>query len=429
MYCITGSGGTLPAGAAGVSNAGGPILSPDQCAALPALVPTAGFSIEAMPRVFPLPSPNNALSAPMAPALSKAATPYALGVTNDLLTCTQHTGDQNTCEFDIINARAIMVWTQGTTCGNWPSCTTRIAGYRIYSVPRAQSRVTAPNATIRTVQPPPSSSGSVSMIVQPTPTPNIAMAPMPLAQRVLVATLTDSDHHGGIATVGAIDAFYLKPGKCFVVVAYLPKGDESDDSPQFCVAGPITVGPQQLDLTPSALETAYGHGTACNGVPPFAHPNGSIIAGYSVTPGTNDYPPGYRCHQYEGLVKFDLSGISPAVVYSAKLVYSKIQNYKLDGSADLSPGVCVQIIDDTTDDWASSVSDPRAGLVTPHNQLAESAGSSPYTIDVTGTVNAMLQGGVNNGFVVRTTDWNGPDSYCFTSFWDFHLIVTAFGNH
>jgi hypothetical protein len=424
MYCIASIGGTLPSGEVGVSLGGGPILNPDQCAALPVFTPVTFFSpgTAVRPALPGVTTPNNAASSAVAPALSKAATPYNLNLTNDLMTCAQHTGDQNACEFDILNNRAIMIWVAGTSCGTWPSCTTHIAGFRIYNVPPGQSKTSVPvsNATLSQ-----SAVSSVASTVHATPTPNPALMPAnPFPKRVLVQTMAASDHKGGIATAAGVYASYVKPGQCFVVVAYLGNGDESDDSPQYCVAGPVKVGPLNLDLTPAVLVTAYGHKNSCTDVPPFARPSGSVLVGYTVTQGTNDYPPGYRCTQYQGLMKFDLSGISPPLVYKATLTYSNIQNYKANGSIDSSPGECPPVFDNTSDNWSGSATDPRAGLVTLGSEIT----SGYHSVDVTAAVNAMLQSGINNGFVMHTTDWNGPGSSCFTAFGDFHLNIVAFGH-
>ena len=434
MYCVTNIGGTLPSGNFGTSYAGGPILSPDQCAALPVFVPPAAPfspSMAVRPAIMPLPSPSSgAAGSAFAPALLKAATPYALGLTNDLMTCTQHTNDEGACEFDIVGSRAIMVWALGTSCGTWPSCTTHVAGYKIYNVPPGQT-TRAPLPKVTQGQSAISASAQAAL-ASPTPTPNPMLNPIhaiPLPYRVLVATVTDSDHKGGIATAAGVYATSVKTGRCYVVVAYLQNGDESDDSPQYCVVGPVTVGPLQLDLTPSALVTAYGHRNMCVDTPPFSHPGGSALAGYTVTAGTNDYPPGYRCLQYQGLAKFDLSAVSPPVVYKATLQFSKVNNYKANGTIYPGPGTCIPIVYDTTDDWASAASDPRAGLAAVHNKLGEGSGVDVQQIDVTAAVNTMVQSGVNDGFVVYLNDWNGPSSSCFTAWGDFHLYVTAFGHH
>ncbi len=405
------------------------MLNPDQCAALPVFVPsTTSFSPELVrPAINPVQTPSHGLA--VAPALSKAATPYDLNITNDLPTCTQHTGDQNVCGFDIVNARAIMIWAAGTSCGTWKFCTTHVAGFRIYNVPRSIPKTSVPPPNTIELSPP-AVNNSVASTVHATPTPNPAVMQMhPLMTRTLVATVTDPDHKGGIATAAGVYSSYVKTGQCFVVVAYLPSGDESDDSPQYCVAGPVKVGPLILDLTPSVLVTAYGHGNGCSAAAPFAHPGGSVLVGYSVTPGTNDNPSGYRCRQNEGLMKFDLSGISPPLVYKATLAFKNLQNYKTDGSIYSSPGECVPEFNNTSDDWASGATDPRAGLVK-HGDPITGVGALGYnTVDVTAAVNAMLGSGVNDGFVMHTTDWNGPGSNCFTAYGDFHLTITAYGGH
>jgi len=431
MYCTTTISGAHGAGYTGVSNAGGPILNPDQCAALPAYVASFTTLSAGSQRAgnIVLNPPKGSTSNAMAPALVKAATPYALELTNDLTTCTQHTGSQQTCVFDIVSGRAIMTWDGGTSCGNWPSCTTHIAGYRIYRVPFAPSKANAPsNMSVSQ-----SSSSASSAIARPAnsnpATLSANTAALPANSRQLVATITDSDHKGGIATASGVYATYVAAGKCFVVVAFLQNNDEGDDSPQFCVAGPVTVGPQKLDLTPIALVTAYGHQNMCTDAPPFAHPGGSILMGFTVTAAINGYSPGYRCRRYEGLMKFDLSGISPPLVHKAVLTYSKVTNYKLNGATDPSPGICVPVLYDTSTDWASGAVDPRLGLVQLGKQIDNKSSDDFYHTDLTTTVNSMLQSGKNNGFVMASIDWNGPESWCFTSFGDFHLIVTAFGHH
>src|SRR5262249_8949834 len=229
-----------------------------------------------------------------------------------------------------------------------PTCTTHIAGYKIYNVPPGKSLTRSPNANVALAQPANSSSIAAAALASPTPTPNPMLAPQMIQQpyRVLVATITDSDHKGGIATAGGLYSSSVKSGQCFVIVAYLPNGDESDDSPQYCVVGPVTVGPKQLDLTPSAFVTAYGHKNMCVDTPPFSHPGGSVLAGYTVTPGTNDYPPGYRCLQYQGLAKFDLSSVKPPLVYKATLQFTKVNNYRANGTIYPGPGTCIPIVYD-----------------------------------------------------------------------------------
>jgi hypothetical protein len=163
----------------------------------------------------------------------------------------------------------------------------------------------------------------------------------------------------------------------------------------------------------------------CSDALPFSHPSGSIIAGYSVTQGTNDYPPGYRCTQYQGLMKFDLSGIAPPLVYQATLSYTNLQNYKSNGSIYPGPGECVPEFNNAKDDWATGASDPRAGI----EDLGTQISNAYHSVDMTAAINAILQAGVNNGFIMHTTDWNGPGSYCFTAFGNFNLHIIAFGGH
>jgi hypothetical protein len=64
MYCVSSiSGTTLAAGNVGVSNAGGPILSSDQCGALPVWVPALHVAPEMMRPAMPLPVPTSSSSA------------------------------------------------------------------------------------------------------------------------------------------------------------------------------------------------------------------------------------------------------------------------------------------------------------------------------------------------------------------------------
>lgn len=81
-----------------------------------------------------------------------------------------------------------------------------------------------------------------------------------------------------------------------------------------------------------------------------------------------------------------------------------------------------------TSEGSYLASDPRAGLVTLGSAIPNVNALGYNTVDVTDTVNAMLRSGVNNGFVMHTTDWNGPGSNCFTAYGDFHLKITAFGH-
>jgi hypothetical protein len=386
-----------------------------------------------------IPTPPSPTGAPMPPTRSDLASaapakivvrppkflaPFGLTVTNDITKCAEHT-NLDACKLDMSKSRVMLIWSSSFCTET--DCAKRIDGYHVYNVPKGWRPPREPSSPAQASLPAGFVARSQSSSVSRSSTTNAAIgasSAMPKGSeataaiykadpRVLVASLTSLN---GAQTESG-DAI---KGKCYTVTAFLGE-NESPNSDPYCVPNDAPTGLTTLTLNPIALATGYYESRGCTAVPPPAHPAGSVVVGFKMN---EDALP---CLEYQGLVKFDLSHIYPNFVKSATLVYSKVANYKLDGTVENSEGACYAGRSTTSTDWETGVTDPRHGQTLETYRDDSDTSGDVFHANVTNSINAFLKGRPNHGFVMGGSNNGGRGAYCYSSFGQIQLIVQAYG--